>query len=212
MNDSAPLDRLRSIYNAVFGANIAFLPVLAIYLVTQTSQTQTRLDAITVLSIWLLTTAIVVNEWWATFDLWRDCPPTGKRIAWHIIFNLLYVAPLLALPFSVWLEAAENITLKYYAMCLIALPVIDLGIVLPHLKRPRPESTHQHGWRTDVWGYIFSDIVAIFLFVMWVFFISNSTWCLLLKTGLLGLFYLVEFWIYYRFKALFAPRDKAKRV
>ena len=173
LNAPTPLDRLRSIYNAVFGANIAFLPVLAIYLVTQTSQTQTRLDAVTAFSIWLLTTAIVVNEWWATFDLWRDCPPTANGTGWHIFFNLLYVVPLLALPFSIWLEAAENITLKYYTMCLIALPMIDLGIVLPHLKRPRPGSTHQHGRRTDVLGYIFSDIIAIFLFSFSSFLYSS---------------------------------------
>lgn len=195
--------RLRAIYNIVLGANVGFLPFLALEL----TRIQPNIDPKTAIAIWLLTTIIIVNEWWAALDLWKKCPPTSRS---NLFFNLIYVLPLLALPFSILIPSTAEITLLWYAILLLILPIIDCCIVKPHLYRdlwryPREKR------RPDVMGYIYSDIWAIGLFAFFIviiiieplfpFLCLSFIQCPLIQILILFVAYAIEFLIFYRYKA-----------
>lgn len=208
MNNDIPEQRLRTIYNIVLGANVGFMPIIALYLLTEL---RTDIGLGTAIAIWILTTAIIVNEWWAALDLWTSCPPIGKSKWWtfyEIFWNMFYVVPLLFLPLSLCLQSPGDITLLPYVIALLSLPCIDLAIVLPYhfnrdLGKYPVEKRH-----SVVMDYVKSDICAIVLFAAYmvpleIYKIGSLE--LIQKIGILAVTYIIEFIIYYR-KQIFTSR------
>jgi hypothetical protein len=74
-------DKVRQIHRIVLGANIGFLPFLTFYLVFEF-----KLDLSTYVVLWVLTTWIIINEWWS-LDTDLEMHPSESRII--LILNFI---------------------------------------------------------------------------------------------------------------------------
>jgi hypothetical protein len=154
--------KFSSLYTVVIGAAISCLPYSIYVLIFQA-----KLTFISAVLLWVLTTVVIVEDWWVTTDIFEDWPTDSIFV---IGASFLYLAGLLSLP-AVLIGATHDQlgALRLYVWVFITLSGFDILFCVAYALCLPEKKT-----RYAFWLFIVMDLVVAALYGFWLGFIGNS--------------------------------------
>jgi len=186
-HSEALTSRVYDLQRVVLGANLGFLPFMLIFLVTEA-----RYSIATSVILWLLTTWVIINEWWSMSDTFRTAPSNSRSI---VFISLLYTVGLLCLPACLLVTETANVALGWYVGLLLFLSLLDIPFSLLYRAEPDISATDQR----ELLTYAYFDIFLVILYGIALYLTLTLTVLPLVKVIIVAVFYLLEFVSEHRF-------------
>ena len=179
--DSGALtSRVYELQRVVLGANLGFLPFMLIFLVTEA-----RYSIATSVILWLLTTWVIINEWWSMSNTVRTAPSNSKSI---VFISLLYTVGLLCLPASLLVTEMANVALAWYVGLLLFLSLLDIPFSLLYGREQDTSASD----KSELLTYAYFDGVLVIFYGIVLYLTLTLPWLLLVKVISLAVVYLLE--------------------
>ena len=170
--------RIREMYRIVLGATIGFLPFVMFFLLREV-----QVELFTAAILWLLTTSVIISEWWSIEDNTSNYPINYAPLN---SLSMVYLIVLTILPVSLIVGLDKFNNLQPYILIFIALSILDIPLSIIYcIKVDKSE-------RKYFAGTVVFDIVLIGLYYVLMTYVMpehSNTWNAIMLT----IAYLIEF-------------------